>query len=235
MEKTKLVAADAGEFEGAFDHAERGVAVTVHDPVREGTVVGADAHGAAEFFALEYQRGERFLQSFQFLGVLVIGVFAGGEFFAVGVVAGVDADFLDPEGGFEGGGGDEMDVGDDRGWVAAAAQFGDDVFEVFRVLDAGCGDAEDFAAGFDDRDGFTDAGIRVHRVGDQHRLDADRVVAADADVADFDFAGAAALPEEGIGTVVHGSVAGATWLVSTGVGSDRKRKPKKRLKSNTVT
>jgi hypothetical protein len=46
-----VIAGDAGEFEGAFDHAERGVAVAVHDAVAEGSVVGADAHGHAAVLA----------------------------------------------------------------------------------------------------------------------------------------------------------------------------------------
>ncbi len=41
------VAGDSGKFEGAFDNAQRGVAVAVHDAVGERSVVGADAHGSA--------------------------------------------------------------------------------------------------------------------------------------------------------------------------------------------
>ena len=104
--------------------------------------------------------------------------------------------------------GNEMDVRDDRRVIAALAQFADDVLEVLRVVDARRGDAQDFAARLDDRNGFVDAGFRLHRVGNQHRLDADRVVAADADVADFHFARDAPLPEEWIDAVVHGCGAG---------------------------
>ena len=39
------LAGDAGELERALDHAERRVAVAVHDAVGERAVVGADAHG----------------------------------------------------------------------------------------------------------------------------------------------------------------------------------------------
>ena len=46
-----VIPGDAGEFERTFDHAERGVAVAIHDPIRQGSVVGADAHGAPEILA----------------------------------------------------------------------------------------------------------------------------------------------------------------------------------------
>ena len=46
-----MIPGDAGELEGTLHHAERGVTVAVHDPVRERAVVGANAHGTAKIFA----------------------------------------------------------------------------------------------------------------------------------------------------------------------------------------
>src|ERR1700693_4302117 len=102
-----------------------------------------------------------------------------------------------------------MNIGDDWSIVAAPAKLGHDVLEILRVVDARGGDAEDFATGLDDREGFVDASLRFHRVGNQHRLDADRVVAADTDRTNLYFARDAPLPKEGIRAVVHGEVAGS--------------------------
>src|SRR6266404_3393184 len=97
-----------------------------------------------------------------------------------------------------------MNVGNNGRGIAALAKFGHDVLEVLRVIDAGSGDAEDFTTGLDDWERFVDASFRFHRVGNQHRLDADWVVAADTDRADLYLTGDPPLPEEWIGTVVHG-------------------------------
>ena len=72
-------------------------------------------------------------------------------------------------------------------------QLGLDVLEIGRVLDRRRGDADDFAADLDEVEGLLDAFARVHGVAGEHRLDADRVGAANADFADLDLAGKAAL------------------------------------------
>src|ERR1017187_3287595 len=111
-----------------------------------------------------------------------------------------------------------MNVGNNGSVVAALAKFGHDVLEVLRVVDARGGDTEDFTACLNNRERFVDTSLRLHRVGNQHRLDADRVVAADTDRTDLYFTGDAPLPKEWIRTVVHGwvagSVAGTLSLVS---------------------
>ena len=43
-----LIPADVQEFHGAFDHPQRGIPVVAQDAVRQGTMVGADAHGPAQ-------------------------------------------------------------------------------------------------------------------------------------------------------------------------------------------
>ncbi len=142
-----VVAGDACEFEGAFAHAEGGIAVAVHDAVGEGAVVGSDAHGAVEIFAEEDEGCEFLADAVEFLFVLGVCVFADFEFFLIGVVAGVDANFFDPFGGFEGGVGFEVDVGDEGCFAACGADFAGNVFEVGGVDFGLCGDADDFAAG----------------------------------------------------------------------------------------
>ncbi len=199
-----VLAADADKFQRAFHHTQRRIAVAVHDAVGQRTVVGANAHGAAEFLALQHQRRERLLQPLEFIGVLIVAVLACRKFLAVGVVARIDADLLAPQRRFHRRGRHEMDIGDNRRVQPAFAKFGDDVLEILRVVDRRRGDAQDFAAGFNDRDRLLDAGVRVHGVADQHRLDADRIVAANADGTDLDLAGQAPSPEKGGFTIVHG-------------------------------
>ena len=150
------------------------------------------------------QRLEGLVDAGEFLLVLVVGVFADGEFLFVGEVAGIDADLLDPLRGFHGGVGLEMDVGDDGHVAPGGEELGLDVLEIGGVLDRRRGDADDFAADLDEVEGLLDAFAGVHRVAGEHRLDADGVGAADADFADLDLAGKAALIVVGIMAIRDG-------------------------------
>ena len=188
-----VLAGDAGELDGAFDHAGGRVAEAVHDAVGERAVVGADAHGDAARLAEVDEGLEGLVDAGEFLVVLVVGVLADGEFLFVGEVAGVDADFLDPLRGFHGGVGLEVDVGDDGDVAAGGGELGLDVLEIGGVLHRRGGDADDFAADADEVEGLLDAFTGVHGVAGEHGLDADGVGPADADLADLDLAGEAAL------------------------------------------
>ena len=75
----------------------------------------------------------------------------------------------------------------------AASELGLDVLEIGGVLHRRRGDADDFAADLDEVEGLLHALARVHRVAGEHRLDADGIGPADADLADLDLAGMAAL------------------------------------------
>ena len=196
-----VVTGDAGEFKGAFHHAERGVAVAVHDAVRQRAMVGADPHGAAEILAQQDQRGELLADALEFLVVLGIAVFADGELFLIGVIAGVDADFFDPFGGFEGGVGFEMDVGDERDVAAGGTDFAGDVLEIGGVGLGLGGDADDFAADLRQAQDFGDASRGVAGVGGDHRLHADRVRGAHGDVAHPHLAGRPAGVGEKVGAI----------------------------------
>ena len=173
---------DAEELEGALDHAERRVAVAVHDAIAERAVIGADAHRAAELFAADHERGKRIVEAGEFGVVVGVGVFADGEFFLVGVVAGIDADFFDVLDGFHRGAREEMDVGDDRDvGEAGGGELGADVAQAAGGGDVGRGDADDLAADLGEGDGLLDGGGDVLGVARRHRLDADGIGAADAD------------------------------------------------------
>ena len=175
--------ADAGELQRAFHHAQRRIAVAVHDAVAEGTVVGPDTHGTAEAFAFEDERGEALLDARQFGGVGLVGVFLDGELLRVGVVAGIDADLLDPLHRFHRGVRLEMDVGDDGDVATDGMEFADDVLKVRGVLNGGRGDADDLAADGDEFQRLLHAQRCVHRVAGQHGLLHNGMGAADDDSA----------------------------------------------------
>ncbi|MFM1944158.1 MAG: hypothetical protein RI897_3140 [Verrucomicrobiota bacterium] len=216
-----VASGDPGEFEGTFDHAFGGIPVAVHDPVAERTVVGADAHGTAQIFT-QYDEGGKFLvDAFEFSVVLVVGVFAYGELLFVGIVAGVDADFLDPFGGFEGGFGFEVDIGDDGDVAVLVPEFLDDMLEVSGVFDRGGCDADELGACGDEFEGFLDAEVGVHGVAGDHGLDDDGVVASDGNasvlwVTDDDFAGESAGKGVGGWAVAHGGLWDTTWSDGSG-------------------
>ena len=217
-----VLSGDMGELQRALNHAERRVAESVHDAVGKRTVVRADADGALEALAFEHERREFFLDALQLFHVLRVGVFLDGKFFGVGVVAGVHADDFHPLHSFHRGFRLEMDVGHDGHGAAAFAEFGDDDLQVRRVLHGRGGDAHDLATDGDEIERLLHTGGGVHRVTGDHGLHDNGAVAADDDaavggVADNDFAGDAAVMEEGGFAVFHGwagATAGAGGLVS---------------------
>ena len=134
------------------------------------------------------KRAGRALHLFAPLGVAVL---AHRELLLVGEVARVDAHLLDVLGGDQRGVRREVDVGDQRHADAAPPQLAADLREVLGLLERGRGDARDLAAGLHHALDLRDGRVRVERVGRRHRLHAHGVRAADADVADADFEGAA--------------------------------------------
>jgi hypothetical protein len=214
---------DAEELEGALDHTERRVAVAVHDAVAQRAVIGADAEGAAEGFGAEDERSERVVEALEFDVVVGIRVLADGEFLFVGVVARIDADFFHVLDGLHRGGGEEMDVGDERNVAkAGGGKLLADGFEALRGGDVGRGDADDFTAHFCESDGLFDGGGDVLRVARGHRLHADGMRAADADGADHDFMGGAADGVEARGAVGHAENPKDEGRMTKGGGRKRK-------------
>ena len=123
-----------------------------------------------QFLAELHQRREFLLDALQLGRILLVGVFLDREFLGVGVVAGIDADLLDPLGRFHRGVGLEMDVRHDRHVAAARAQSAHDVLQVGRVLDRRRGDAHDLATDRRQFERLRDGRFRVHRVAGEHRL-----------------------------------------------------------------
>ena len=104
-----------------------------------------------------------------------------------------------------------MDVGDQGHVAALAAEFGDDVLQVRRVLDSGRGDAHELAADGDEFQRLLDTQRGVHGVAGEHGLLHHGVrsahdEAAAGGVADDDFAGQASLIHEGGWAVAHGGI-----------------------------
>ncbi len=165
----------------------------------------AEPAGAAELLAALHEGGERVVQALE-LGVVVgVRILADGEFLLVGVIAGVDADLLDVFDRLHGGGGEEVDVGDERDMAeAGGGELGADVLEALRGGDVRGGHTDDFAADLGEGDGLADGGGDVLGVAGRHRLEADGVRAPDADGTDHDFEGAAADGLEARRAIGHG-------------------------------
>ena len=179
------IARDAGELQSALHHAQRRVAVAVHDAVAERAVVGADTQRAVARFALVDEWRELGLNTLQLACVLFVGVFADVEFFGVGIVAGVDAHHLAPLHRLECGVRLKMNVGHDRHVRPARADAGDDRLEVGGVAPGLRGDANNLAAGIDQCHRLLDAGVGVERAAGDHRLAYDWPVATHDDAAVF--------------------------------------------------
>ena len=81
------IARDAGELERALDHAERRVAVAIHDAIAERAVVRADAHGDPALLAQPNEWRKSLPDSLQLGRILFVGVFDDLELLRVGVIA----------------------------------------------------------------------------------------------------------------------------------------------------
>src|SRR4030095_15622480 len=87
--------------------------------------------------------------------------------------------------------------------AAALAQTFDDVLEISRILYRRRGDPDNFTPGVRQLHRLLDRRLGVHRVAGDHRLDADGVVPADADVATLHLARGAAMVVKRITAIVH--------------------------------
>ena len=177
-----LAPEDPQKLHTALDDALRGVAIARHDAVGERAVVHADAHGGVVLLAGVDEGHQLGLDLPQLGGILIVGVFQMLERAPwVDVVAGIDTHLLAVEGSHVGGMGGEVDVGHQRLVIAVGLQTSGDVLHVLRLTGALGGEAHQFAAGIDDALGLTDAALCIIGIHGGHRLDADGVVAADAD------------------------------------------------------
>ena len=187
-----LLPGEPGKLQRTFHHAERRVAVAVHDPVAQRTVIRADAHGDAARPA-QLDQGREFFPDTPDLGrILFVAVFAHRKFFRVRIVARVDPHLVHPLGRLERRVGLKMNVGHQRNMAAAGLQSAADRFQIPCVLDRRRRDAHDFAAYVSQLHRLADTGQRIHRVAGDHGLHAHRVVSPDAYLADIHRAAAPA-------------------------------------------
>src|SRR5438552_7199398 len=166
-------------------------------------MVGPDPHGNSTLFAKIDKWREPLPDSIQLGRVLFVRIFANEEFLRVGVIAGVDPDFVYPFGRFHRGFGFEMDIGHDWHIAAALAQSLHDVFQIARVLHRGRGNSHNFATDLSQLDRLLDRHLCVHRVARDHRLDANRTVPADADIAYADLARGTATKRKWRRAILH--------------------------------
>ncbi len=178
---------NSGELQSALDHSKRRIAVPIHDPVTQRTVIRPDPQTDAAFLRQPNQRGETFTDPVQFGAILFVVVLFYGEFLGIGVVPRVNPNFLDPESRFHRCFRFEMDIRDDRNIATSLKQSSFDILKILRVLHRRCGDSNNFATDVRQFHRLADAGLGVHRVTSDHRLHPDRMMSSDPHFADFDF------------------------------------------------
>ena len=102
----------------------------------------------------------------------------------IDIVAGIDTHLLAVEGGHIGRMGRKMHVSHQGRRITVGLQTGRDVLHVLRLTRTLGGEAHQFAACIDDALGLRHTTLRIVGIHRRHRLDADRVGTADADIAD---------------------------------------------------
>ena len=103
-----------------------------------------------------------------------------------------------------------MNVGDNRNVAVTSAQTVHDVFQIARILHRGRGDAHNLASYIRQLDRLLNRRFGVHRVASDHRLDANRIIATNAELADAHFAGDAPPILQWIFAIAHWS--GWIWF-----------------------
>src|SRR6266404_3668498 len=146
-------------------------------------MVRPDPHGDVALLAQIYQGREAFANPAELGHVLFVRVFANHELLRVGVIAGVDPDLVYPFSRFHRGVRFEMDIGHDWHVAAALAQSFHDIFQIARVFHRRRGNPDNLAPDVRELDRLLDRHPGVHRVARNHRLDADRIVSTNADIA----------------------------------------------------
>ena len=185
---------DAEELHATFNDTFRGVAIARHDAVAQRTVVHTDTDGRMMFLA-DLDEGKKFfLDLLQFFGIFRIGIFQMLERpSGVDVIAGIDAHLLTIEGSDIRCVGREMDIGHQWLRIAVGLELGGDMLHILGLTGALGRETYQFTTGIDDTFGLCHTGDGVVGIGGGHRLDADRIVASNANVAHTGFGGLSSL------------------------------------------
>ena len=124
-------------------------------------MIGTDAHGTPQFLASQDKGGKFLMQSFNFLLILGVSVFAYLKFFPVSIVARIDPYFFNIFSGLHRCIGHEMDISN-QGDIHFCLSYHFGYFgQGFRCPDIGSGDPYDFAPGFSELDGLPGSGIHI--------------------------------------------------------------------------
>ncbi len=115
------------------------------------------------------------MEPFEFLFVLSITVFTNVEFFAVGIVPGIDAHFFHVFSRFHGGGGKEVDIGNKGNVKTGRTNFFGNESKRFSCPYIGCGNSNNFTPCFRQFNGLSNGGVHIHSVSGGHGLDPHRV------------------------------------------------------------
>ena len=131
-------------------------------------MIRSDPHGTAEFLTTQNKRRKGIVQPFQFLFVLGVAVFANLKFLSVGIVAGVDPDFVYVFNCFHGGLRKKVNIRNQGKIEARFPYFPHDRSEGFGRPDAWRGYTNDLASRFSEFNRLTDGCPSVERIGRGH-------------------------------------------------------------------
>ena len=160
-------------------------------------MVNAYAYGGAVLTANIQERDKAFAYALNLLCVFLIGVFQLFERTCrIHVVARVDAHLLHITGGHIGHGGVEVDIGHERGVVAAGIEAFTYQPHVFRLACALSCHTNQFSAGLNDTYGLLNAALCIHGCGGGHGLQAYGIASA--------YGGTAHTYADGFAAVVYG-------------------------------
>ena len=179
-----LALENSQELHTAFNDALGGVAITRHDTVRERTVIHADTYSGMVFTTDIQERHQLPLNLLQLSRILLIGILQMFESAPwVYIVARIDTHLLTVQCRHIGRMGREMDVSYQWLCVSVSLQTSRDMLHILCLTRALRREAHQFATGVDDTFGLCHTAFSIVGIHRRHRLYADRVLPADADVA----------------------------------------------------
>ena len=143
----------------------------------------------------DIQEGHELLLDLLQLGrILLIGILQMLERTPwIDIVAWVDTHLLAVKGCHIGRMGREMYIGHKRCRIAVGLQLGRDILHILGLTNALGSKAYKLATGIDDTLGLSHTALGIIRIYRSHRLDTDRIMSTNADIADTGFSGLSSL------------------------------------------
>ncbi len=156
-------------------------------------MIRANAHGDAALLAAFHEWTELVRDALQLEMILVIRVLLNRELLRIGKVAGIDTNLISPQRGLHCGVRAEVYVRDKRHPDAFGLEASANIAERTGIGRRRRGDSHDLASRLDETKRLRHLGVDVSRARGRHRLHANRVGTADADIPDHYLVGLPAL------------------------------------------